>query len=115
MFCPKTRFLPNRRRAARILSGWEPRTPVIWSVVVTTHRPQGLATRKDTEPIRIRRHRSSAHGSHPFTTTFGRNRFIGTGWSPPALSHSPSWSSEPVLVSSSGYPSAKLTTSPSAP
>jgi SAM-dependent methyltransferase len=90
MFCPKTRDLPNRRRAASIFSGCPPRSPVTWSVVVTTQRPQGLATRKDTEPIRTRRQRSSAHGSKPVTTTLGRNRFIGTGWSPAALSHSPS-------------------------
>jgi hypothetical protein len=62
-FCPKIRFLPNRRWRASIRSGCLPRSPVVWSVVVTTHRAQGLATRNETAPIRIRRHRSSAHGS----------------------------------------------------
>ena len=84
-------------------------------MVVTTQRAQGLATRNETGPIVIRRQRSSAHGWKPVTTALGRNRFIGTGWWPASVSHWLSWSSESALVSSSGYPSAKLTVSPSAP
>src|ERR1700722_3341107 len=57
MFCPKISFWPNRRWVARIRSGCLPRTPVVWSGEVTTHRAQGLATRKETEPIRLRGHR----------------------------------------------------------
>ena len=101
-FWPKTSCCPNRRRRPSILSGCEPRSPVTWSVVVTTHRPQGLATRKQTAPIRMRRQRSSAQGSAPVTTTLGRNLVIGTGCSPSSASQRPSSSSEPVLVSSSG-------------
>jgi hypothetical protein len=84
------------------LSGCLPRSPVTWSVVVTTHRPQGLATRNGTAPMRMRRQRSSAQGGAPVTTTLGRNRVIGTGVSPSAASQPPSSLSEPALVSSSG-------------
>jgi hypothetical protein len=84
------------------VSGCLPRSPVIWSVVVTTHRPHGLATRNGTAPMRMRRQPSSAHGGAPATTTLGRNRVIGTGDSPSAASQPPSSPSEPALVSSSG-------------
>jgi hypothetical protein len=92
-----------------------PRSPVTWSVVVTTQRPHGLATRNGTVPMRMRRQRSSAQGGAPVITTLGRNRVIGTGSSPSSVSQRPSSSSEPVLVSSSGNPSAKLTVSPGRP
>ena len=85
-----------------ILSGCLPRVPVTWSMVVTTHRPHGLATRNGTVPMRMRRQRSSAQGGAPATTTLGRNLVIGTrGWRT-AASQSPSSPSEPALVSSSG-------------
>ena len=71
-------------------------------MVVTTHRPQGFTTRNVTLPILMRRQRSSAHGSAPATTTFGRNRFIGTAGWPSSVSQRPSSSREPALVSSSG-------------
>ena len=90
MFWPKTSSLPNRRRRPSIFSGCDPRSPVRWSVEVTTQRPQGLGTRKDTSPIMTRRHRSSAHGCAPVTTTLGRNRFIGTRAAPDCVSQSPS-------------------------
>ncbi len=43
-----------------------------------------------------------AEPAAPATTTLGRNRFIGTGGWPSPASQSPSASSEPALVSSSG-------------
>ena len=60
MFWPKTSCCPNRRRRPSILSGCEPTSPVIWSVVVTTHRPQGLTTRN----CRNRHCPSRSRGAH---------------------------------------------------
>jgi len=98
--------LPSQRRCrARVAIGSLPLAAVSGSIVVNTHRSEPLAARNVTGPIRSRRQPSSAQAGAPATTTFGRNRVIGSGPSAargPAAISSLSRSSEPVLASSSG-------------
>ena len=69
------------RNVASVRSGSRPRSPVSWSVVVTTQRPHGFGTRNTTSPMRTRPpvQASSTQAGAPSRTMFGRNRVIGSG------------------------------------
>ena len=78
-FCPNITSPPCFRYVAKVRSGSLPRSPVAWSVVVTTQRPHGFTTRMGMSLTSIRCQSSSAYGWAPATTRLGRNRFIGSG------------------------------------
>ena len=56
-----------------------PRSPLRWSVVVTTQRAQGFTIRSRTAPHAISCNPSSPNGGRPSSTRLGRNRSIGSG------------------------------------
>ena len=65
--------------SARVVSGSLPACAVSWSTVVIEQRSHGLTTSSSTgRRSRMRFQLSSANGSTPRTTMFGRKRFIGT-------------------------------------
>ncbi|MNG83598.1 hypothetical protein D3C79_423240 [compost metagenome] len=77
------------------------RSPVAGSIVVKMQRTLGLSTRNSKVPMRRRFQPSSANGSAPCTTRFGRNRSISIARPTRRLSSS----SEPWPISNSGKPS----------
>src|SRR5215207_4702931 len=117
-----TRLTPNQtlpshlRCRARVRIGSLPLTNVSGSIVVIAQRSQPLTARNAVVPITTCRQASSVKGTPVSTTTLGRNRSITSGVGGPSprsrassSTHSFSLRSEAVVVSSRGYPSAKLT------
>src|SRR5918995_3254689 len=117
-----TRLTPNQtlpshlRCRARVRIGSLPLTNVSGSIVVMAQRSHPLTARNAVVPITTCRQSSSAKGTSVSTTTLGRNRSITSGVGGPSprsrassSTHTFSLRSDAVVVSSRGYPSAKLT------
>src|SRR5699024_6567848 len=85
---PNHGFPSPRRWRDSVRIGSFPPASVTGSIVAMTHRSHSSALRNSTSPIRSVSHSSSANGSPPSMTTFGRKRSMLSESRPPTESES---------------------------